>query len=386
MSQRLSLFIFLGILALAGCAIVPNHGAPNDAPSWSTLAQKNVLAWTPEEQRLGYPNVRKIRDTRELMRSSDPYPLPVALWSDVDQLHQAMSDLALAGLIVVQDDVIRFEAYREGHNEQARWMSFSIAKSVVSMLYGLAIEDGYIGSLNETVADHLPEFRDTGYGEVELGHLLQMASGVAWNEDYQDPNSDVAKLNNANEQQVLQHLASLPRRHEPGTVFNYNTGETTLAGAILRRALGMTLSDYLNAKIWSAPMGMADEADWALMSPNGAEMGGCCISATLRDYARIGLWAMAGSHGHGGLPADWMYQSTQASAGADYYGFFWWLEENGDYRASGIFGQSIYISPSQNLVIATHGLWPVATDETFSQKREELIDLIKRVAVQSASD
>ena len=386
MTQRLSRFACIGILALTGCVNTPNNVTPADAPSWSSLAQKNVLAWTPEEQRLGYPNVRKIRDTRTLMPSNDPYPLPAELWSDVEQLHESMDDLALAGLIVVHEGAVRFEAYREGHHERARWMSFSIAKSVVSMLYGLAIEDGFIGNLNETVADHLPEFVGTGYGEVELGHLLQMASGVAWNEDYEDPNSDVAKLNNASEQQVLQHLASLPRLHEPGTVFNYNTGETTLAGAILRRAIGMTLSDYLNAKIWSVPDGMADGADWALMSPNGAEMGGCCISATLRDYARIGLWAMAGSHGHGGLPADWMQQSTQPSAGADYYGFFWWLEENGDYRASGIFGQSIYISPDQNLVIATHGLWPVATNETFSQKRDDLIELVKRVAVQSASD
>lgn len=364
---------------------------PESAPAelWNQLRGKNILTWTPQEQRLGYPNIRSINPVRDIPASEHTWVLEPALWPEDSDWADQMEALHLAGLLVIQDGKIRLEKYRQGHNENQRWMSFSIAKSVVSLLYGVAISEGLIQSLEERVSDYLPQFADTGYGDVELRHLLHMASGVRWSEDYQDPHSDVAKLDNATEAEVLAHLASLPAIHAPGTVFNYNTGETILAGAILAKAVGMNLSEFLSSRIWS-PAGMEHDADWALMGAGGAEMGGCCISATLRDYGRLGLLtlsAKANNHpGSAPVTHAWMQESTTPSPAAPYYGYFWWLTGEDDYRASGIYGQAIHVSPSHNLVIAMHGLWPNAVDDELSEKRRALVAAIKRAATQSASD
>lgn len=383
-TSRVALVLAI-IMITSGCYGSKLSEPPANAHRWAELGEKNILMWSPEEQRLGYPNIRQINPVRELTASQTPKVFSTLPWEDVGLWLEAMEDMSLAGLIIVHNGEIKFESYREGHSAQDRWMSFSITKSVVSMLYGIALAEGLIGSLDETVAQHLPQFEGTGYATVTLRNLLQMSSGVAWNEDYQDPASDVARLDNATEAEVLAHLASLPLIHEPGEVFNYNTGETTLAGAILGRSIGMPLTDYLEKKIWH-PFGMEHGADWALMGPGGAEMGGCCISASLRDYARLGWVALEGSNDEGLLPKGWMRESTLPSSGADYYGYFWWLEAEEDFRAVGIFGQNIYISPRHNLVIATHGLWPSARSDSLSAKRSELISSIKRAVAQSASD
>lgn len=386
-SQVLPLF-FLTFAVWPVMAQAPEPLTEDSPADWQNLRDKNILEWTPQEQRSGYPNIRRINPTREIPASDRPLQLPKDLWANTPDWEASMSELHLAGLLVIQDGKIRFEKYRQGHTPDDRWMSFSIAKSVVSLLYGIAVKEGHIESLESSVATHLPQFEGTGYADVTIKDLLHMASGVQWNEDYQDPNSDVAALDNASERDVLEHLASLPSLHPPGSVFNYNTGETILAGAILAKSVGMSLSDYLHSRLWS-PFGMAANADWALMGNQGAEMGGCCISATLRDYARIGLFALrSGELGsdHQILPKGWMTEATHPSPAADYYGYFWWLSANGDYRASGIFGQGIYISPSHDLVVAMHGLWPQASDEALSKKRDRLINSIKHASSQSASD
>lgn len=385
----------LCILSLVACPPVAWASEPTTesvaekTPAyWQSLRDKNILEWTPEEQFNGYPNIRHINPTREIPASVRPWPLSQDLWTNTQDWEAQMAELNLAGLLVIQGGQIRFEQYRRGHAPDKRWMSFSIAKSVVSLLYGIAIKEGHIQSLEDTVATHLPQFVHTGYADVTIGNLLRMASGVQWNEDYQDPNSDVAALDNASESDVLEHLASLPNLHPQGSVFNYNTGETILAGAILAKAVGMSLSEYLHLRVWS-PFGMASNADWALMGAQGAEMGGCCISATLRDYGRLGLFALNSGKTQSNeslLPQDWMLEATQPSLAAEYYGYFWWLSDDGDYRASGIFGQGIHISPSHDLVVAMHGLWPVAIDQDLSKKRTELIGAIKHALNQSASD
>lgn len=383
----LSLSLVLSLILPAGASLATTPESASVA-LWDQLRGKNILTWTPEEQRLGYANIRSINPVREIPASNDPLILEPELWPENPEWAEQMEALHLAGLLVIQDGKIRLEHYRQGHDENQRWMSFSITKSVVSLLYGIAISEGLIESLDERVMDYLPQFANTGYGDVALRHLLQMASGVRWNEDYQDPNSDVAKLDNATEAEVLAHLASLPAMHPPGTVFNYNTGETILAGAILAEAVGMNLSEFLSSRLWS-PAGMAHGADWALMGAGGAEMGGCCISATLTDYGRLGLLTLSqhpDDPSNELVPMAWIRESTGPSPAAPYYGYFWWLTGEGDYRASGIYGQAIHVSPSHNLVIAMHGLWPTAVDDDLSEKRRALIAAIKRAATQSASD
>ena len=189
-----------------------------------------------------------------------------------------------------------------------------------------------------------------------------MSSGVRWNEDYADPKSDVNSAD-WNTIRLYEYLRDLPRVSKPGEVFNYNTAETNLVGTLLRSAIGNNLATYLTEKIWQ-PFGMESDAYWMLTEPGGGEFGGCCISATLRDYGRIGLFALNDGRladGSNVLPDDWMAESTSPSKGYDGYGYLWWITEDDVFRGVGIFGQGIYINRKENVVIALHSARAVAS-------------------------
>lgn len=187
-----------------------------------------------------------------------------------------------------------------------------------------------------------------------------MASGVSWNEDYADLESDVALAGGANGMTLFNYLSKLPAVASPGARFNYNTGETNLAGAVLRAAIGNNASTYLADKIWR-PF-MEHPATWSTVE--GGELGGCCIHATLRDYARIGLFALRDGilpNGERVLPEGWMRDATTGSKARADYGYLWWLRGDGAYAAIGIFGQLIWIDPQHEVVIVTQSAWPAAT-------------------------
>ena len=171
------------------------------------------------------------------------------------------------------------------------------------MLYGAAIKDGYIESVNDLASTYLPSLSEGAYKNTTIKNILQMASGVKWNEDYEDLDSDVAS-SPIQILDLIQYMGNLKKLHPAGTHFNYNTGETNLAGAVLRAAIGNNLSTYLHKKIWE-PFGMESDAFWMLDEADGVEYGGCCLNATLRDYARLGLYALRHgelSPGNGSLP------------------------------------------------------------------------------------
>ena len=333
----------------------------------------NILFWTPQQQVLGYRAIDQLFSTREIRGSKTPYPLlpdPMDL-SAFRYRHDGrrltvddyIREMRVAGLIVVKDDRVLLERYALGNDRSSRWISFSVAKSVVSMLIGAAIRDGYFQGVDDKVVDYLPQLRGGGYDETTIRDILQMASGVRWNEDYSDPESDVARSPGGT-LALFRYMQKLPREADPGEKFNYNTGETNIAGALLRAAIGNNLSVYLQHRIWQ-PFGMEADASWLLEAPGGVELGGCCINATLRDYARIGLFALRDGVLPGGervLPEGWMQESTTPSKGYDGYGYYWWLEEDGVYAARGVFGQLIRIDPARNLVIAMHEAWPNAGD------------------------
>ena len=336
---------------------------------------ENVLFWSPEQQVAGYRNSARIFPTRKIEAGETAYPLPYAKreLADVDivlgentmTLDEYFERQSVAGLLVIKDGKILYERYGLGNNEDSRWISYSVAKSVVSMLFGAAINDGYIKSVDEKVTDYLPRLRDSSYDQASIGNLLQMASGVEWNEDYADPESDVASAS-WETVALYEYLRRKPRHAEPGERFNYNTAETNLAGTLLRSAIGNNLATYLSEKIWK-PFGMESDGSWNLTEIGGGEFGGCCINATLRDYGRLGLFALNdGRLGDGTrvLPEGWMRASTTPSRGYDGYGYFWWLDSEHAYSASGIFGQGIYIDRAANVVIALHSARPEASNET----------------------
>lgn len=285
----------------------------------------------------------------------------------------------VAGLMVVQDGKVLLERYGYGNTKDTPWISFSVTKSVVSMLIGAAIEDGYIRGETDLVTDYLPRLKGSGYDKVTVRNLLQMASGVEWNEDYADPASDVASAPYAT-LELYDYLSAKGSVAKPGDRFNYNTAETNLAGTLLRSAIGNNLSSYLSSKIWG-PFGMRSDANWNLTEADGGEFGGCCINATLGDYARLGMFAMADgvlADGTRVLPEGWMKRSTQASKGYDGYGYFWWLVGDGRYRAAGIFGQGIYIDPENQLVIAVHSAWEQADTPKDDSLKLAAFDALSR--------
>lgn len=300
-------------------------------------------------------------------------------------LDDFLTETRVAGFLVIKDGRIITEKYAHGHGPDSVWVSFSVTKSVLSLLYGAALQDGSLRSLDETVTRYLPSLRGSAYDNVTLRHLLQMSSGVAWNEDEVDPNSDLAQLgrivkNRGGIDGVLAYMKRLPRKAPSGTLFNYNTGETNVAGAVLRAATGRSLAQYLSEKIWQ-PAGMEADAHWLLLRAGDTEFGGCCISATLRDYGRLGLFAMRGGVTPSGtrvLGKEWMAASTTPSPTASDYGYLWWLEGGGRYAASGIFGQYIYVVPDRQVVVAIHSLWPVAYNKELPAHRRDFLQALTR--------
>ncbi len=330
------------------------------------------LFWTPEQQVSGFRNMEKLSPSRKVAAGDDPYPLPERsvdlghVQIITDQERMSVDDYVVrqnvAGLIVVKDGTVVYERYELGNGPSTRWISYSVAKSVTSLLVGAAIKDGYITSVDERVTDYLPRLKKSSYDKSTIRNLLQMSSGVEWDEDYADPESDI---NTApwDTLGVYEYLRNKPRTSKPGRVFNYNTAETNLIGTLLRSAIGNNLSTYLSEKIWQ-PFGMEHDAYWVLSEPGGGEFGGSSLNATLRDFARIGLFALHDGRLQDGtqvLPEGWMKESVTPSAGYDGYGYLWWLSEGGAFRAAGIFGQGIYIDPAANIVIAMHSAWADAS-------------------------
>jgi len=334
----------------------------------------NQLFWTPEQQVASYRNMEKISPVRQIESGENRLELPYDL-VDLDKVEVRHDGQVLtidgyfdkqsvAGLLVIKDGKIAYERYGLGNDENSKWISYSVAKSVVSMLIGAAIKDGYIRNVDESVTDYLPQLKGSSYDQSSIRNILQMASGVEWDEDYADPEADINRATWAT-LDMYEYLRNKPRDNAPGKTFNYNTAETNLAGTLLRSAIGNNLATYLSEKIWR-PFGMESDAWWVLTEPGGGEFGGCCISATLRDYGRIGLFALNNgklSDGTEVLAPDWMKESTTPSRGYAGYGYFWWLTDEAVFTAIGIFGQGIYINREQNVVIALHSARPVADNE-----------------------
>jgi len=337
---------------------------PADDPSYFGPSEE-PLSWTPEQKVAGFRNADRLFPTRTIEAGGSPLELAETKVDLDDVILRVNEDTMtvddyfkrqnVAGLLVIKDGQIVYERYGLGNTESSRWISFSVSKSVVSLLFGAAIQDGYIESVDEMVTDYLPRMTGSSYEQATIKNVLQMASGVEWNEDYADPESDVASVD-WHTLMLLEQLSNKPRIAAPGEVFNYNTAETNLAGTLLRSAIGNNLSTYLSEKIWK-PFGMEADASWNLTEAGGGEFGGCCISATLRDYGRLGMFALANGQLPDGtevLPDGWMHESTTPSKGYDGYGYFWWLGNESTFAASGIFGQGIRIDRDHDVVIAIH--------------------------------
>ena len=338
---------------------------------------RDVLFWDEDTRNAafrvldGFP---ALAEARVIEAGDATYPLPngEALNLPGFDMDAFMQSQNAAAVVVVHDGEIVLEEYGLGFDAMGKWTSFSVAKSLTSTLVGAALQDGNIDSLDDSVSTYLPDMRGSAYDDVTVRQLLTMSSGVRWSEDYSDPESDVARFaehETAEEgvDALVDYMRRLPREAEPGTRWQYNTGETNLIGVLVREATGRNLADYLSEKVW-APFGMEQDATW-ILSNSGSEISGCCIQAATRDMARFGLFALGGGVADGTrvVPEGWFEQATAPAFETGRfdrgYGYQWWTYPGDAYAASGLFGQGIFVDPVRDLIIATNSNWRQSTGD-----------------------
>jgi CubicO group peptidase (beta-lactamase class C family) len=284
----------------------------------------------------------------------------------IEDLDAFLEDTGTWAFLVIQNDMILYERYLNGHQRDSLVTSFSVAKSFDSALIGIAIEEGYIKSVNDPITDYIPELaeRDPRFREIQIRHLLMMASGLC----YEDHRLFLAADHSLTyEFEDLRHLILTATEvvDQPGTTFVYNDYNPLLLGLILERATGRPVTAYLQEKIWD-PIGMEYDGSWSLDSDeSGFEKMESSINARPVDYAKFGLLYLNGGNWNGTqvVPAEWVAASTQDNGMIEdapiYYGYLWWGENcnpNGqDFLAVGNHGQFIYVSPAKDLIIVRNG-------------------------------
>jgi CubicO group peptidase (beta-lactamase class C family) len=273
------------------------------------------------------------------------------------------------GLIVIKDGVVVFKNYYDGNEKPTLSISMSVAKSFVSFLIGVALEEGKIADLQDPVDAYAPELKGSGYEGVSLKNVLQMSSGIRFTEDYGDLKSDIVRLVvSFTTGSLNEFVANLPNERKPGTFNQYVSADTQILSMVLTGATNKSLTENMQAKLWSH-LGAEYNAKW-LTDPDGTELAFGGLNAALRDYARFGLLYLNQGRNFQGkqlVPAGWVKASITPDAphlmpgrdnpGSDWpmgYGYQWWIPENpqGDYAAIGIYGQFIYVHPVHNVVIA----------------------------------
>ncbi|MCW5637963.1 MAG: serine hydrolase [Rubrivivax sp.] len=352
---------------------------------------RDLLFWNQAQRDAAFRALDRLpilAKSRVVPAGNKPSPLPpgppLTLPLDLDAY---LAGQRAAGLVVLHDGRLRLERFGLGFDAAGRWTSFSVAKSITSTLVGAALRDGHIRSMDDKVSDYLPQMKGSAYDDVSIRQLLTMTSGVRWNEDYDDPNSDVSRFNNHEPEPgvdaLVSYLRRLPRAAPAGTVWNYSTGETNLVGVLLGQAVGEPLADYLSKKVW-IPAGMEQQATW-ILSRSGREISGCCLQAATRDFARFGQFILDGARvgGRSIVPDGWLAEATTARTPIGEpgrgYGYQWWTYADGSFAARGIFGQGIFIDPKRRLVIASSANWAGgASDPKAKQAREDFYRAVQQ--------
>jgi CubicO group peptidase (beta-lactamase class C family) len=382
----------VALAGLAAFAVVGSLGCATAAKPLSYTDPAIMLQLTPDQELSIFGHLGRLFPVAQVKHGAHVSPLPKAtrqIAPDVTWKGQTyatgafMAAAHLTGVLVIRDGKVVMERYALGHQPGDRWDTFSVAKSVTSVLIGAAIQDGYLKGLDDLVTAYLPEMKGSAYDGVTIRQLLTMTSGVKWNEDYTDLKSDVAVSSNwvgePGVEPLVSYMRRLPREAPPGTHWSYKTGETDLAGILLARAVHEPISKYLSDKIWQ-PVGMESDAVW-MLDRGGLERGGCCMGMTLRDYGRLAVFIAGGAHvqGRSILPDGWLAAATVNEVnppGPVPYGYFWWPRPDG-YEAIGIFGQSIRFIPAEHLIVITNGATPQATGADINSAKAALLDAVR---------
>ena len=279
-------------------------------------------------------------------------------------LQEKMNYYGSVSFLVIKNDSIRYEQYWENYDQNSVSNSFSMAKTFVSILTGIAIDQGKIKNIDQPVGDFLPEFSNGENKKVTIKHLLTMSSGINFDEDYVNPFAYPAAAYYGSDLKKLTFNYKVTK--EPGRIFEYLSGNTEILGFVLEKATGMSLSTYASEKLWK-PLGAKNPAFWGLDHQGGVEKAYCCFNSNARDFARIGQLFLKQGNWKGQQilskqyvntsihPADIIGENGQKNKN---YGLSWWLinyKNNPIYYARGILGQYIFVVPDKNMVIVRLG-------------------------------
>src|SRR5215204_1413721 len=306
----------------------------------------------------------------EELPADNPYASQIeAIGSDVNNggsLESYLESSGTTAFLVVHDDKVLYERYFDGYDERSLNTSFSMAKSFASALVGIAIDEGYIKSVNEPIMNYIPELlkKDKRFEAITIRNLLTMSSGIKYEEGGDLPWSEEADDTKTYYSTNLRELALNCRiEGKPGEYFEYNNYNPLLVGMILERATSMPVARYMEEELWK-PVGMEADGSWSLDSKqSGFEKMESGVNARARDFARFGmLFAKEGDwEGEQLISRGWVEESTRADATTDPsmdYQYFWWVNTPDDkdhFSARGNYGQYIYVAPEKDLVIVRLG-------------------------------
>ena len=330
-------------------------------------------------QHNNFNRLHQLAPTRMMARSSKPFVFPKG--PDIDlpsnyehdgvqkSIEEFYSETDTTALLVLKDGQLRFERYSLTGGSDVHWISWSVAKSFISALVGIALSEGHISDIKDAISDYVPVPPGSAYFGVSIKDVLQMSSGARWSEDYSDPNSDVMRLGGVmgGALSLEEFIAGMAPESIPGTVCRYNSGDTQALGALLVHATKRSISDYMREKLCE-PLGMNAPSYW-LIDNTGMEMAFAGAILTGLDFVKLGeLFRNNGTwQGMQVVPADWVKASITPDAphlvpGRPWlndhnlplgYGYQWWIPDGqcGEFTALGIYNQLVYVDPSRGVVI-----------------------------------
>lgn len=370
--------------------------------------QLALFSGAPQHQNFG--RFKDMAPTSAMAASKKPFAFPIGKTIDLPQQYRFeghtksvedfFTETDTTALLVLKDGQMVMERYALTGGPDVHWISWSVSKSFVSALVGIAVHEGHIRSIEDPISDYIPVPKGSAYHGVSIKHVLQMSSGARWNEDYSDPSCDVFRLAAAmgGAMSLEEFVAGMATESPPGTVCRYNSGETQALGMLLAYATKRTLSDYMQEKLFE-PLGMNAVGYW-LVDKTGKEMAFAGLNLIARDFIKIGeLYRNDGVwNGQQVVPSAWVKASITADAPhlvpgkpwlSDHtlpfgYGYQWWLpaSQDGEFTALGIYNQVVYGDRSKGVVIykqSANRAYGTSKDEA-TNREIETIEFVRAIA------
>jgi CubicO group peptidase (beta-lactamase class C family) len=364
----------LAVVAVTS-AVIAGCGTAVPTVPVSTTASARAVARQVSTY-LVHPSAHPVK----LTKATRPLKISYTYEGKQYTLQDYLTRAKVNGFVVLDGQKIVAERYVKA-DRNTRFQSWSVAKSFTSAAVGIALKEGHIRSIDDSVTRYLPELRSSGYAGVSIRNLLRMSSGIDW-----DEKSDAIRLQLAAAagRPLSTIAAQQVRGQKPGTAFNYTSMNTYVLSMLIHRVTGVPYHRYVESKIWK-PAGMESTVRIG-NDRHGESLGYCCYFATARDFARFGLLYLRGGKAHGRqvVPRSWVNLSTRPSASFNKnYGLNWWLGGGGqrDFMAAGFGGQYIYVSPKQGVVIV---ITSVRGDSTGHMLQGESLTAFRAIAAEVA--